>query len=197
MTGIPVSVNELVDTPTINEWARVHWRQTSLIDIVSSTTETDLFGTQGSGIQISAGALSSIRKIRFEVDGDFIGNSTSQGFTLRLYFGGTKLWDSGLFSNNFTSAKRAGMFIEGAIAMLGATNSEHARVAVQLGQVSGAATTGDGVIALAANVNGIGITDTPAAIDETVAQYLRLTAQLNISSSGLEMRVRYASLEAV
>lgn len=203
MTGIPVAVGELVGTDFLNEVARAHWRQTTLVDVVNTVTESDLIGTQGSGLTISAGALSSARKLRIFADCDLIGAaSTTPSERWKLYLGGTVIIDSGALAIRAWSAtpQRLPLKLEIEIAMLGATNSENAHVRIQTGDSSFTAgiTTGIGNNGFSSARDLLQFAaSAPATIDMTAAQALRFTYTWGTASPSNEIRVRDALLEAV
>lgn len=194
MTGLPVSVGELVGVDYLNEVARAHWRNTTLIDLVSSTTETDLIGTAGTGISIPANTLGTQRKLRITTIYDVMNNGvTNPTLTFKLYYGGTNvgIWSPTIA--NFGAANHLAGFNILELVAQGATNSQRVGgfIAPATGNVPGFQTfTGGGPSAQAIITNTV-------TVDSTLAQNLRVTATWSASSANLEARFYDSIVEAV
>ena len=94
-TGIPVTVGELVDTPTINSWARGYLRKTTSVTVASSgpSTWVDLLNGE---FTLPAGAMGTDKIVRLSAWGDWKQHSTASKDlpAFRLGLGGTTLLDT-------------------------------------------------------------------------------------------------------
>lgn len=165
-------------------------REQTLIDLVSSTTETDLIGAQGSGWTIPPGTFGATSKMLVEVEGDIV-QGGGVGGTLRVYLGGTKFVEY-VVSN--LSSTRGSFFLEVAIRALGALNSENLRARLVIGNTATAPATGFGGLTDAAQ-NGQSasvVSSGPGGIDLSIGEALRITWQWTASSASNELRVRDA-----
>lgn len=126
-TGIPVSVGELVDVPTINSWARGYLRKNTAKTVNGTTTATDLLNGE---FTLPAGALSTDRVLRLSAWGDWKQNSGADRDIplFRLGLAATTLLDT----NNLgvaavtNTTTRYGWRIVCEIQNLGAANSQWA-----------------------------------------------------------------------
>jgi hypothetical protein len=186
MTGLPVSVAELVGVDYLNEVVRAHWRDTTLVDLVSSITETDLIGVAGTGIAIPANTLGTQRVLRISILGDLFNNSgvNGDGVTFKVYYGGSSV-AAGLLTQT-AGTNRGSVYAQLFVSAEGATNAQ---------AVEGFAWNDINYVPLPAVNATKGWTD--LAIDDTVAQNLRVTATLNANLSTLEFRKRILLVEVV
>ena len=189
MTGIPVSVGELVGVDYLNEVARAHWRDTTLVDIVSSVTETDLIGVAGTGVAIPANTLGTQRKLRIGVLADILNNTgvNNNGVTFKVYYGGSAV-ASAIYVSSPSGGNRHMLVGAFEVSAEGATNAQ---------AVSGYAMIPD--LGNASPLPAVNTTKgwTDLAIDSTASQNLRVTATLNTSGASLELRKRICIVEVV
>ena len=124
-TGIPVTVGELVDTPTINTWARGYFRKTTAKTVNTTTTATDLLNGE---FTLPAGALGTNKVLRLTASGDWKQNSGASRDVPRFVFklGATTLLDTGNTGSNAVTAAatRYGWRIVCEAQNLGAANSQ-------------------------------------------------------------------------
>jgi hypothetical protein len=163
-------------------------RDTSLVDIVSSTTETDLIGAAGTGVAIPGGLLGTSRKLHIRMIGDMLLNTGSVNGVLRVYYGAASIASDQL-KISVATANRNCVMLDAVIAAIAATNAQ-ALQGVALMQ-------GASVVpaSLPASNTTKGWAD--GAVDSTAAQNLRVTIQLSASSANLEFRKRYISVEVI
>lgn len=186
----PIVDDEIPSSAKLNSAVGLYERSTSAVDIVSSTTETDLYSKS-----IGAGHLSTDRALKLTLVGDYLNNTGSgRSMQLRIKFGATTLVDTGTTIVVASRTVRVPFAIEFTLANLGATNSQWL----------------DGVIRLPINVTGTDFTTglgngaptSPvlpmagaAAEDSTVAATLAVTAQHSLANASLSIRKHYVTLE--
>lgn len=161
----------------------------TLIDIVSSTTETDIL--QAAGYSIPGNTLGPNGRVRVRIDGDYLNNTGGNaGSTPRIYWGGTKIMDIGtILRNSFTP--RAPYYMEFEIFNNGLTNQQFMTGRYEYGNGT-ATTTGIGSNSLASqSFASSGV----LTVDTTSAAILRVTEQLSVSNAAHEMRVRSSVIE--
>ena len=152
-TGIPIAVGELIDTTTINTWARGYLRKTTAKTVASTTGANDLLNGE---FVLPAGAMGTDKIVRLSAWGDFKNDSGAPRDvpTFRLILGSTTLLDT----NNtgtavvFNTPTRNQWKITAEIQNLGAANSQFARLTGRMNYAPGASsfaagawTTGTGV----------------------------------------------------
>lgn len=162
----------------------------ALVDIVSSVTETDLIGTQGSGITVPGGTMQSASKLRITLVADLLNNTgVAHGGTFKLYWGGN------VSTSNLTTV---------------AASANRYLVTGEFFVVEEAATNlaGLGGWAQALSNNSAPVPwQMPGAnatrgwsdytVDGTVNQALRLTFTPDANSASLEFRKRLVTVEKV
>ncbi len=180
----------------IEACTRAYVRQTTLIDIVSNTSETDLIGTNGAGFTVTGGDMELDRMIRVTILGDYIQNSGTVNGRLRVKFGGTTFFDSGTV-NIAQDADRRAFIVNFYIANLGASNSQFIAGKGSLGSAV-AASTGQGnpLVNTPANFD-LFADSTLGTIDTTTNQAIRCTWQHGTSASTVELRINYGVAELV
>lgn len=126
-TGIPVSVGELIDTATINTWARGYLRKNTGRAVNTSTTATDLLNSE---FLIPGGAMSTDKIVRLTAWGNWLQNTGgARDFPKwQVFLGGTKLIDTNNSggNNSLNGADRLGWRFVCEIQNLGATNAQQA-----------------------------------------------------------------------
>lgn len=182
-TGIPVTVGELVDTPTINTWARGYLRKTTSKAVNSTTGKTDLLNGE---FNLPAGAMGTDKVVRLTAWGDWKQNAGSSKDIPRFSVdlgttggggGGATLIDTGNigFAVCLNLTNRYPWRIVCEIRNLGSASSQEATFAGRLmyaydsGTASAAFVTGTGFTYADANVTvtydgyGTGSVDTASA----------------------------------
>ena len=129
-TGIPVSVGELVDTPTINSWARGFLRKTTSKTVVSTVSATDLLNSEFS---VPAGAMGVDRILRLTAYGDTKNQTGSTQATpmWELDFGSASVQGAALLSTWASSSGRHTWRAVATIANLGATGAQWINLVVE------------------------------------------------------------------
>jgi len=168
----------------------------TLIDIVSSTSETDIL--QSAGYTIPGNTMGALGRARVTINGDLLNNTGSTAtLTGRIYFGGTKIYQDAM--NIGTAASpRMDFVLRFDIINRNATNSQRLTGNMILNTNGvGVVTTGQGQMF---NQNGTptwgGAFSTGAADpakDTTLSQLLRVTMQWSASNANLSLRA-YDSL---
>lgn len=159
-----------------------------LTNLVSSTTETDLFGTAGSGYSLAGGTLGTTGRVKIELLGEYFNSSGStDNLTLKLYYGSSAV-SSGTLANA-TSANKFLWSLTVRLQALGATNAQ-----LLFGDSRGGNTNMDGAKIPPSGATGIsaGI----LAIDSTAAQNLRVTAQHSVNNASTYLKV-YAAVISI
>jgi hypothetical protein len=195
MAAKPFASGHKLAAADVNDLVGVIDRSTSVVDVVSSTTETSVYSKV-----IAADAMSTDRMLRLTLKATYL-NSTGGGvdITPRFKFGGTTHWGEAITLSSSATRRRIRWIVE--IENLGATNVQ---------EFEGVFSTSD---AAAASVAGIGNTTSAysgdvaghlhilfggsaaLAIDTTAAQTLQLTVQHAASSANLSFRKFSAVLE--
>ena len=124
-TGIPVTVGELVDVPTINSWARGYLRKNTAKAVNTTITATDLLNGE---FTLPAGAMGTDKIVRLTAWGDWKQNSGASRDIPRfqMILGSTTLIDTGSIGSAVcaVSATRNTWKLECQVQNLGATNSQ-------------------------------------------------------------------------
>ncbi len=183
-------------------------RDPSAVNVVSTTVETNLCS-----LTIPAGTLSVDSMLRLTVIGDWLYNrNTGDRLNLRIYFGGTKIWDSGTLGGATLNANRHPYTWMPLIPNLNSLSSNMLggfMVADHQTGPSPTPTTGIGafqqmqVASAVVNVEPAGgahAVGSPLSIDTSVAVTLAVTAQWSGAGSGApanSFRKWYAALEQV
>lgn len=166
------------------------------IDIVSSTTETDIL--QASGYTIPANQLGANGTARATLHFDYLNNTGGNLAlpTIRVYLGGTKLIDVGTNASVASTANRQAGTIIVDVQNKGATNSQVATVRIATGHAGGL-TTGNGSTWGDSNGSGyrFGFGQNTGSVDTTASALFRVTAQLSSSSASHELRCFASTLE--
>ena len=183
---------------TTNGFLAAAQKYGTTINIVSSTTETDIL--QAAGYSIPGNTLGATGSVRATIHMDYL-NNTGGALpmpTMRAYFGGTKILDTGAGGNQTANAVRQAGKITLDLQNLGATNSQICTMGAVYS--SNGVTTGSGG-GLWAGTNGTGTfswnLQNTAAIDTTVAATLRVTAQLGTSSASHQLRSFASMIEFI
>ena len=154
-TGIPVTVGELVDTATINTWARGYLRKTTSKTVNTTTTATDLLNGE---FTLPAGALSTDKIMRLTAWGDWKQNTAAPAKDVprfQVILGGTTIIDTGNFGTAVVAqdASRYAWRIQWEFQNLASTNTQQAYFRGVLAYLKAAAgnidapfTTGNGFI---------------------------------------------------
>jgi len=166
-------------------------KYTSLIDVVSSTTETDIL--QSAGYSIPGNTLGANGMVRVTITGDHLNNSGGGStLTFRIYFGGTKIYETSLSISSGVTRNPADIHF--LLHNRGATNSQWMGGALVLSrQISpGAVGEGDALTAGGSWGGPFALATDPAK-DTTAAQTLRVTIQHSVNSANTSFRA-YGSL---
>lgn len=171
-------------------------RLTTPVDVVNTLTETTLYT-----FTVPAGLMSTNRRLRLEIGGDYLNNSggtlaTSE--TLRIKFGTvgspTTVWaDDGKLHANSTNRKP--WFIRCNITNLGVANSQSLGGWITLG--GSPATTGTGEYADDEIDAQTAIGNTGLAIDTTAAAQFVVTVQHGVQHANISYRANSGVLELV
>jgi hypothetical protein len=163
--------------------------------ISNSTTEGDLFGTQGAGYTVTGNFLPDDGILRVKFGISVLNNSGSAAnLTLRAYLGSTKWYDTGAVS---VAANANSHMLDGEllIAMQNATNSEWASGWAAFGSTT-AATAGFGNPLTGAAPQDA-IQGAALSVDMTVAQALRLTVQFGTANAQISAAPTVILIEAL
>jgi hypothetical protein len=174
-------------------------KYTTLIDVVNTASATDIL--QAAGYSVPGNTLGASGTLRFKIAGDWRNNTggTVQAPGIKLIFGGTTLFDSGLGANSMaTNALFSPWVIEGIVQNMGATNSQWAHIWGYLGGNPAAVTglgrpfwdAGAGITEVL-----LGSTSAAAALDTTLAKTLQVQVSLATASVNHEFRARYSIVE--
>lgn len=172
-------------------------KYSTLVDIVSSVTETDIL--QAAGVTIAANALGANGDARVILHGDYL-NNTGGTTTLRLkvYWDGVAVIDTNVSFAVSASAVRRTFRLELLLSNLGATNAQFIS---GLGVLGGATIGSGGFDKLDATGNDGQYIDIASngthAVDTTLAKVLRVTATLGSSAATHELRVRKSLVEII
>ena len=208
-TGIPVSVGELVDVPTINSWARGYLRKNTAKAVNATTSPTDLLNGE---FTLPAGAMGTTKVVRLTAWGDWLqhvgADKPIPGFQLLL--GGTTLLEASAPGVNVVSSNttRQPWRIVCEIQNLAAANSQRANFAGRLLHnsnniaASGVFLTGEGltfVNALGSSGNGWSTYDgtNATAVDTTASCALLLNAVNSYSDANYETTLYGALVEII
>jgi hypothetical protein len=167
-------------------------RLTAQVEAVNTTDETTLFT-----FSVPANIMSTNRRLRLELGGDYLNNSggtltTSE--TLRIKYGGATVWaDTGKLHAN--SSNRKPWFLRCNIMNLGATNSQSLGGMILLG--GSPSTTGIGEYADDELDCSTAIGNTGLTVDTTSAQTLAVTVQHGQADANISYRVNSGTLEVV
>lgn len=164
--------------------------------ITNTTTESDLFGTQGSGYTVAANfvEVDSILRVNFVTH--VLNNSgASDNLTLRAYLGSTKWWDSGAVAVA-ANANPHTLFGELDVVMLSAMNSEAANGWAAFGSTAAAGTGIGNPLSGTANADGIS-SSASLTVDMTQAQSLRLTAQWGTANANATITPKAVTIEVL
>lgn len=148
---------------------------TTPVDIVSSTTETDLFGTAGSGTSVPGGTLGTDRTITVKMHGYTVTNGSNPTGTMRMYYGGTLIGQQSATLNSNGAATKFPWAAELNLSARGSTSSQ------SLGGIAHMVSGASDVVFPVGSVTAI-------SIDSTSAQNLRVTWQWGTSSSTVELQ---------
>jgi hypothetical protein len=179
-------------------WALKSAKYSTLIDIVSSVTETDLL--QASGYSIPANTLGINGDARALLLGDYLNNTGGNTtLTLKVYWGGTLVINTGASFSVGTSATRRPFQIQLCLANDGATNVQFINGFGILGVGASGGTgigsfdelTGAGVLGQYIDLASNGT----HAEDTTLAKVLRITATLGSSAATHQLRIRKSVVE--
>lgn len=164
-------------------------KYTTLIDLVNSTTETDLL--QASGYTVAANALGASGFMRVTLLGNLYNFSGGAiNLTIRSYFGGTKYTDNGTVSINSVNARspfRIDFFLAN---QGGGTASQEILGTCFYSPTAVAATTGfAGTSTTTLQWSGLGTEDT------TASKIFRVTAQFGTANAATELHIRQSTVE--
>ena len=166
-TGIPVTVGELVDTATINTWARGLLRKTTGKAVNTTTSAVDLLNGE---FTLPAGAMGIDRIVRLTAWGNWKQDSgAARDIPLfQLLLGGTTMIDTNKLGGNYVaqSPTRHGWRLQCEIQNTGATNTQQAFLSGNLTTLLGVSgdyvqsigfTTGNGVVVMLESAGGPGV----------------------------------------
>lgn len=162
-------------------------RRFTVTDIQNTAAECSLYdgSTHGAatGWQIAAGALTSDRKLRATLSGDFLYNRVDgDTMTVRTYVGNVLLCaDAGLVNNGVLNASREGWTVVVEVCNLGSASSQLARQRWETGGRGSGNFTG----------TTLGTTNTASS------WYLDITAQWSVASPSNSWRIREAIIEQI
>lgn len=168
------------------------WERT----LVASGTNTDLFGTVGSGFTVPA--MAATDQIEWFISGYLLSASASMNITQRIYWDGSQVY---INNCTFTTAANARLFEwKGTIAALNATNKQWISSWFNCGE--GNASTGIGDITDTTQANkpffgGLTSGTTALTADTTATTPLRCTFAINSWASGKQFRVMHTFIRYV
>jgi hypothetical protein len=167
-------------------------RLTTPVDVVNTLTETTLFT-----YTVPAGAMSTNRRLRLELGGDYLNDSAgtlATSETLRIKFGGTTIWeDAGKL--HAKSSNRKPWFMRVNITNLGAANLQGLGGTIMLG--GSPSTTGIGEYGDDEIDANTAIGNTGLAIDTTATAVLAVTVQHGVQDVNVSYRVNAGTLELI
>lgn len=148
-------------------------RDVTLVDVTSTAAETNLVN-----YTIPGGTLGTNKTLHVELYGDYLRNDATNGTTVRLYVGGIKIYEANW--NATSSATRRHWHIDFDLRALNATNAQTLHGIVFQSDLDGTLNPTDAIQRSLAAAN--------FALDSTVGQVIRLTAQPQISTVNLSAR---------
>jgi hypothetical protein len=188
MAGTPHVAGTVVNSADLNDRVKIYERSTSTVDLVSSTTLTNLYAPT-----IAANHMSTDRMLRCTIMGDYLNNSgASRNLTLQAVFGGGVLWADTTITPIPASANRRQWRAVIEVANLGAANVQILTVSFQLGSANPGSGGGLGTID---NVEKSTVAGGPGAQDTTVLTALTFQAQHPVNNASLSIRKKYGLLE--
>lgn len=159
-------------------------RDVSIVDLVSSTTESTLYT-----FSVPGGTLSTDRALRLTLIGDYLKNDVNS-LTIRIKYGATTVLSSVLSDGEITSdASRRAIMVDFVLSAANATNAQVGSIRVSVG----AANTIAGSAAAVA-LTEVGAS-TAVAEDSTGALNLVVTGQHSASTANASFRVHVVQLE--
>lgn len=167
-------------------------RLTTPVDVVNTTTETTLFT-----YTVPAGIMSTNRRLRLELGGDYLNNSglpVTTSETLRIKFGGTTIWED-VGKLHASSSNRKPWFMRVNITNLGAANSQGLGGTIMLGgspATTGIGEYGDDELDASTAIGNTGLT-----IDTTATAVLAVSVQHGQADAAVSYRVNAGTLELV
>lgn len=166
---------------------RPYDKAASGIDVVSSTTETNLYLKT-----ITGGDMGTDRMLRLTMLGDILFNDGASGTTLRIKFGGTTLWEDTIASS--ASATRRPYALQLFLGNQGSASVQFLAGTWNFGGVGATTGLGDVNFTDAGQPNAFSSGGT-AALNTAVNQDLVVSAQHSANSANLSIRRFYAILE--
>jgi hypothetical protein len=195
-TGAPTAMYSKTTGVTFNTgWQSASQAPTSPTpnSATNTTTETDLFGTQGSGFTVPAGELGLNGAVRLTLGCDLLVNAASTS-TLRVYYGSSVIYNSGAVSIA-NSANHRAFSLRLLLQNQNATNAQWMTGWASLGTTT-APTTGLGVPLNGSAADGDAFaTSSAAAIDSTMNQNFRVTWQWGTASANASVLTKTALVE--
>lgn len=201
-TGIPVAVGELIDTPTINSWARGFVRKNTAKTVNNTVAATDLLDGE---FTIPGGAMGLDRILRISAWGDWKQNSggTADMPEFQVSFAGTTLLDTGTPGLSLAnSTTRFGWRIIIEMLNLGAANIQWVNICGMLASANTNASnglafaTGRGSIVNLYDLNEFQGGNTGGA-DTTVDHLMHLNVVNAVSNANYETKLYGALAEII
>lgn len=170
----PFATHSFPGASDLNDLVGVYDRPTSLIDVVSSLTETTIYTKS-----IGAGHMSTDRTLRLSLRGDYLNNSGGpRQPVIKVKLGATTLLTDTL-STVAASASRYPWRFDVEIDNLGATNSQWVNARLEMGVAGGGPRVSETLD---------GLLFATGAVDTTVAQTLVVTITLDTNSASHSWR---------
>lgn len=198
---VAVGTNDYVLTADSAQAAGVKW---AAIPSQSPVLDRDLTSTDVTGVAteetlytytVTGAAMSTNKRLKLTVDGDFLNNSSGNTLTLKLKLGATTLL-ADVFSTTSTSATRGWWTFDAIVQNLTAS-SQVARATLSFSEIGGAMTTGTGVWQFQQNNGQTFVAGNTASVDTSTNQDLVLTAQWGTGTALSSIKLFTASLELV
>lgn len=193
-SGTATAYTGLLGDQSWGDVTRAILREVTLIDLNTSTTETDIFNST-----VPANVMESNRMLRLNLDCDVLNNSggAETARTLRVYVGGTlRFQDTMTLVAN--GATRQPLNIVVNIGMQNATNTMHMWGVVIMGAGATAPNTGLGDTATDETLVTAAISSNGTFTQDSTATFaVRVTMQHGTNNANVSTRRQYACLEVV
>jgi len=197
---ICIVANSNVSPPNTTYWTPTGsntQKYTTLIDVVNTTTETDIL--QAAGYAIPGNTLGSNGLARVQITGDFLQNTGGAvTMTLAVYFGGTKIADG--VGNYGAISVRQPFTFELWIQNRGVTNSQWIAGHMKFNQIGVSGTVGEGDPMRTGSPSIWGSTFAQAsdpAKDTTTSQTVRVTFKWGTASANASFRAYHSLIEFI
>jgi hypothetical protein len=165
-------------------------REATTVDIVSSTTETDIFS-----FTVPANTLDTSRALRLTCQGDYLNNNaTTATLTLRVKFNAVVSYQDAVDASAISATRRP-WTLSVVMAANNATNAQTFGGVWLLGTAGGATTgLGDMDTDELESVTPFSGTGT---VDQTAARTFNVTAQLDVNAATFSFRRHWCGLERI